>query len=97
MSDGLISARFGDLHSIAGGLQTAMGQHEQSLDDQRHEALRSQDFWGGQNNEEMYARVMQDRKIADEDIQRGQHQGRATSSTADGYQDCVTQCSALFG
>lgn len=96
MPDGLISAKFGDLHSIAGGLQNAMGQHEQSLDEQLRDTIRSADFWGGQNNDEMHAAVMQDRKIADDDIQRGLQQGRATSSTADGYQDCVAQCSSFF-
>jgi len=96
MADGLVAANFGDLHAIAGGLKTAMDQHGQSLDDQLRQALLSQDFWGGQNNDEMHAKTMQDHKIAGEDIQRGQHQGSATTSSAYGYEDCVTQCGALF-
>ena len=96
MADGLVSANFGDLRSIAGGLHSVMDQHEQSLDEQLRETLRSKDFWEGQNNDDAHAGVMRDRKIADHDIHRGRQQGRAAGDSADGYQDCVTQCSAYF-
>ncbi|RSN65188.1 hypothetical protein DMH01_01970 [Amycolatopsis sp. WAC 04182] len=97
MPDGLISARFEDLRAIAGNLQSTMAQHGQSLDDQRHEALRAEDFWQGQNNTDGYAALMCDQKLAGEDIERGQQKGVVTNGAADGFYDTVMKCSALFG
>ncbi|MER7861629.1 MULTISPECIES: hypothetical protein [Amycolatopsis] len=97
MFDSVISANFGDLHAIAGNLKATMDAHGQSLDEQRQEALRAEEFWEGQNNVDGYAALMRDQKIAGEDIECGQQKGVVTSGAADGYQHTVTKCSALFG